>query len=72
MIRDLLLRGIKQQVFFKVTSLNCRLAVPENLISELPSLPILETFLRKSLIFKAQKDNLKHNSVLCYDPKYYS
>lgn len=37
MIRDLLLRGIKQQqVFFKVTSLNCRLAVPENLISELP------------------------------------
>lgn len=36
MIRDLLLRGIKEQVFFKVTSLNCRLAVPENLISELP------------------------------------
>lgn len=34
MIRDLLLRGIKQQVFFKVTSLNCRLAIPENLIPE--------------------------------------
>lgn len=72
MIRDLLLRGIKQQVFFKVTSLNCRLAVPENLISELPSLPTLETFLRKPLILKAQKENLKHNSVLCYDPKCYS
>lgn len=36
MIRDLMLRGIRQQVFFKVTSLNCRLAIPENLISELP------------------------------------
>lgn len=37
MIRDLLLRGIKQQVFFKVTSLNCSLAVPENLNFPFPS-----------------------------------
>lgn len=36
MIRDLLLRGIKQQELFKVTSSNCSLAVAENLVSELP------------------------------------
>lgn len=80
MIRDLLLRGIKQQVFFKVTSLNCRLAVPENLISELPlpscagniSLETFGSFLGKPLVLKAQEENLKHNSVLCYDHKCYS
>lgn len=36
MIRDLLLRGIKQQELFKVTSSNCSLAVPDNVVSELP------------------------------------
>lgn len=77
MIRDLLLRGIKQQVFLKVTSLNCRLAVPENLVSELP-LPSYtgniswETFgslLGKPLILKVREENLKHNPVFCYDLK---
>lgn len=72
MIRDLLLRGIKQQVFFKVTSLNCSLAVPENLILNFPSLPTLETLLGKPLVLKAWEENLKHNSMLHYDPKCYS
>lgn len=36
MIRDLLLRGIKQQELFKVTSSNYNLTALENLVSELP------------------------------------
>lgn len=35
MIRDLLLRGIKQQELFKVAASNCSLAVLQNLLSHL-------------------------------------
>lgn len=67
MIRDLLLRGIKQQELFKVTSSNCSLAVPENfLYLNFPSLATLETLLGKPLVLKAQEESIKHNSMLHY------
>lgn len=67
MIRDLLLRGIKQQELFKVTSSNCSVAVPENfLYLNFPSLATLETLFGKPLVLEAQEESIKHNSMLHY------
>lgn len=56
MIRDLLLRGIKQQELLKVVASNCSLAVLQNLLSLLHCL--------RNLVLKLQEGSLKHTPVI--------